>query len=153
MNWDQIFSISRCKEVSLCFPLWMWPWWNCTEMRGMNSEKKVTERHREGDLDIKWVLSFSTGPEVMEMGVCRYGAPRAPRLRYHSSYYPACTCQGIDNHPVFYQTAPAAPVSLRDGWLLIANSNATQTTHKKKPFPHFFHWKYLIFIHWLKGRW
>lgn len=54
-------------------------------MKGMNSEK-ATERHREGlgggrggDLDIKWVLGLSTGPEVMEMGVCRYGTPRAPR--------------------------------------------------------------------------
>lgn len=47
----------------------------------MNSEK-ATERHREGlggGLDIKWVLGLSTGPEVMEMGVCRYGTPRAPR--------------------------------------------------------------------------
>lgn len=57
--------------------------------------------------------------------------------RYRSSYYPACTCQGIDNRPVFYQTAPAAPISLLDGWLLIVKFQC-KSNRKKLPFPHFF---------------
>lgn len=46
----------------------------------MKKRQRDTERvGGGGDLDIKWVLGLSTGPEVMEMGVCRYGTPRAPR--------------------------------------------------------------------------
>lgn len=111
MNWDQIFSISWCKEVSLCFPHVNAA---LVELQGDEANEQ-RKSDREEDLDIRWVLGLSTGPEVMEMGVCCYGTPRAPTLRYHSSYYPECTCQGIDNHSGFYQTAAAAPISLLDG--------------------------------------
>lgn len=103
------------------------------------SEWTLKKRQRDierGDLDRKWVLGLSTGPEVMEMRVCRYGTPRAPRLRYRSGYYPACTCQGIDNRPGFYQTATAAPISLLDVWLLIKFQ--CKSNHKKLPFLTFF---------------
>lgn len=132
MNWDQVFCISWCKEVSLCFPLRLWPWWNCGEMKGMYSEK-ATERHKDEGPGYKMGIRLVDRPRGHGNRSMPLWRPTGTKTEIPEQIiYAACTCQGIDNRPGFYQTAPDAPISLLDGWLLIKFQ--CKSNHKKLPF-------------------